>query len=154
MNLMKNKGFTLVEILAVLIILSIILTLAIPGVLRMRDRMNEKGYKSKVELIEKTAKNYAEENSNRIKRELGNKCTSNSDRNCKCGNNGCFYIYKITLQKLIDLGEYEAEVSDENSCKVVNPLSSTKCMEKGCITISINSNHRTSTASYNIDESC
>ena len=151
---MKRNGFTLVEILTVLVILGIILTLAVPSVLNMRDRMSERGYKGKVELIEKTAKSYAENNSNRIKEELGNKCTSNYDDNCICQNNRCFYVYKISLQKLIDLGEYKSESNVENTCKVANPIDNSKCMENGCITININSNHRSATATYNIDETC
>ncbi len=57
---MKNKnGFTLTELLAVIAIIAIIAVIAVPSVIVIRKNMNERLYKEKIELIEKSAESYA-----------------------------------------------------------------------------------------------
>ena len=59
---MSNKGFTLVELLAVLVILSLLITIAVPSVNRILLSINESMYCEKVSNIESAAKMYAEDN--------------------------------------------------------------------------------------------
>lgn len=55
---MKSKGFTLVEVLAVLIILSALFAIAVPGVVKNYNNMKKAGSKAEKSLIESAAYNY------------------------------------------------------------------------------------------------
>lgn len=53
-----KKGFTLVELLAVIVILAIILAIAIPGISNVINSSKEQAYESQKELIVNAAKKY------------------------------------------------------------------------------------------------
>ncbi len=55
---MKIKGFTLVELLAVIVIVAIILVIAIPRVLKAIEKVKDSAYESQIELILDTVDNY------------------------------------------------------------------------------------------------
>lgn len=59
---MKKNGFTLVELLAVIIIISILAVLAVPSAIELGKKVKEKAYLSKIEIIEKNAINYGQTN--------------------------------------------------------------------------------------------
>ena len=56
---LDNKGFTLVELLAVVVVLIAISSIAIPTISSSLERSREKRYKAKVKLVESAAKLYA-----------------------------------------------------------------------------------------------
>lgn len=56
-NLKKN-GFTLVELLAVIVILALLLTIAVPSVIQISNRIKKNMYCSKIEDLESAAKLY------------------------------------------------------------------------------------------------
>ena len=59
---MKNKkGFTLAELLAVIVILAIIAGIAVPAYNRIKSKTNEKQYKNKLDLIKVAALKYADD---------------------------------------------------------------------------------------------
>ena len=58
---MNNKGFTLVELLAVLVILSLLITVAVPSVNKILLNINENMYCEKFTNIENAARLYAED---------------------------------------------------------------------------------------------
>ena len=58
----KNKGYTLVELLAVIVLLGIIMAIAIPAALKLNSKVNRKGYNTKIELIEQAAESYGVSN--------------------------------------------------------------------------------------------
>ena len=58
---MNNKGFTLVELLAVLVILSLLITVAVPSVNKILLNINENMYCEKVTNLENAARLYAED---------------------------------------------------------------------------------------------
>ncbi len=57
----KNKGFTLVELLAVIVVLAIILAIAIPSVLGLISKSKKDNYTTQVGLIKNAAKLYVAE---------------------------------------------------------------------------------------------
>jgi len=61
---MNKKGFTLVEMLAVIVILSLLLAIGIPSVMMIRGRMKENQLKTKLDLANKAALVWAKENEN------------------------------------------------------------------------------------------
>ncbi len=59
---MKNKqGFTLVELLAVIVILAILITIAVPSTIAISNRLKENMYCKKIDSIEVSAKLYGED---------------------------------------------------------------------------------------------
>lgn len=63
----KKDGFTLVELLAVIVLLGIIMTIAIPNALKLGGNVKEQTYVTKIELIEKSAQSYGQSNISSIK---------------------------------------------------------------------------------------
>ncbi|MFA5407549.1 MAG: prepilin-type N-terminal cleavage/methylation domain-containing protein, partial [Bacilli bacterium] len=61
---MKQKGFTLVELLAVIVILAIILAVAIPGIGAIINSSKVSSYNSQMNLIKKAASLYMAKYSN------------------------------------------------------------------------------------------
>ena len=63
-NINSNNGFTLVEMLAVIVILSILAIIFIPNALKVLEDNSTKIYKIKEKELIKAAKDYAEYNKN------------------------------------------------------------------------------------------
>ena len=59
---MKNKGFTLVEILAVIVILGLLVTFAVPNIIKTAKKSKDNMFENKVGMIEKAAELYIEDN--------------------------------------------------------------------------------------------
>lgn len=58
---MNKKGFTFIELLAVIVIIAIVIGITIPSVRYADQRFHEKAYKTKIELIKKAAENYGDD---------------------------------------------------------------------------------------------
>ena len=59
---MKNKkGFTLVEILAVIVVLALIMTIAVPSTISISNKLKTNMYCEKISMIENQAKLYGED---------------------------------------------------------------------------------------------
>lgn len=71
---LNNKGFTLVEVLAVLAILIAIMSIAIPSISSSLERTKEKQNESRYRLIESSAELYVADNKNAIYSKLRNNC--------------------------------------------------------------------------------
>ena len=100
----NKKGFTLVELLCVIVILAIITTMASVGIINMSKKSNENMYCAKLEMIKSAAKDYAV----KYEKEL------NESTEIFNGHKSL----KITVEDLIKSGKYEPD-SDGN---VLNPL--------------------------------
>lgn len=151
---MKNKGFTLVELLAVLVLISLVMVIAIPGIFKMRDRMNEKTLNAKIESIESAAIMHVQNNSNKYKSYFG-ECTTNGTH-CECTNNKCKYKFVINIKDLIKSGDLKKETKDEetieeNSCSIYNPKDKTMCMDCLDINITLDATYKTATASLDLN---
>ena len=66
MKKIHRKGFTLVELLVVLVLIAIIMTIAIPSVTSSIERSKEKQKNSKIELIESAAELYIDRHKNSL----------------------------------------------------------------------------------------
>lgn len=63
---MNKKGFTLVELLAVIVILAIIITIAVPSTISVSNKIKRKMYNTKVNMIMDGAKMYGQDNSDKV----------------------------------------------------------------------------------------
>lgn len=170
-NDMKNKkGFTLVELLAVLLILSIIMGLALPAIFTMNKKIKNRGYDSKIELMERAAVNYAQNHANAIKGQIdpkiGGSCnnvtslyTVNSSR-AKCAKDPIKgtgseqrvddykYVFYVNLKTLIESGDYKIEGDVTNECSVRNPVDESKCLDCMYIEVWLDDLHKNATAYF------
>ena len=62
----KNRGFTLIELMSVIIVLSLILSLCVYGVSVVIKNAKENTYTSNINNIEKMAESYLIENDNKL----------------------------------------------------------------------------------------
>ena len=58
---MNKKGFTFIELLAVLVLISVVLLIAVPTIRYADKKFHEKDYKTKTELILNAAKEYGDD---------------------------------------------------------------------------------------------
>lgn len=63
---MKKNGFTLVELLAVIVILALLVSIAVPGVLTMSDKIQSNMFCTKIENIEKAAQLWGDDHYDQI----------------------------------------------------------------------------------------
>ncbi len=98
---MNKKGFTLIEILAVIVIMGIITVSGISGITKMAKKSNEKRYDAFVKQIEDASSTYA--NLNNLREQ--------------CGNYNC--ILEITISDLIEAGLIKENLIDPSTNEVV-----------------------------------
>ena len=95
---LNNKGFTLVELLAVLVILVAIMGIAIPTISSSLERTKSKQNEARYKIIESAAELYVTDHKNVIYNNLGS-------------NNSCYF----ELADLTSLSAEEKEDADGNS---------------------------------------
>lgn len=103
----KEDGFTLVELLAVIVILGIIVAIAIPAVGSVIDRADEDADDAEIALIEDAARLYVTTNENNLE-----KLNLNDD-----GNEG-----RIPVETLLEEGFLEERGNSEPLTGVVQVL--------------------------------
>lgn len=59
---MKKNGFTLVELLAVIVLLTLLMAIAVPSAFKLNSKVKGKAYITKIDLIEQAANNYGQSN--------------------------------------------------------------------------------------------
>lgn len=79
---MNNRGFTLVEILGVIVLLSIIIVITVPAIGVVSDNVKKSMLKTKIENIEKAAVLYAQEHRENFADSTCSYCSGISDCNC------------------------------------------------------------------------
>lgn len=118
---MKNKkGFTLVEIIAVIVIIIIVSLMAVPAVLKMIKNNKESAYETKLKVILRQAKQYANDNDSFL-----------NNSNYKYINKVC---NSITVQQLQDAG-YLKEITSTGSSTphVIDPRTGQNMDDKNII---------------------
>lgn len=101
---MGKKGFTLTELLGVIVIIGILLILIVPGIINRLSNSGDKAKDTENELIYNAADQYIRENPNEYP-------PGKSGRYC------------ITIQSLVDDGKLAAPVTDVNTGKDITNLS-------------------------------
>ncbi len=113
---MKNKkGFTLVELLSVIVILALISVIATTGIITLSNKSKENMYCAKLEMISSVARDYA------VKYEY-------ELNNSKELFNG-YKSIKIKINDLIDAGKLETDKDN----KVLNPIDDSNLNDKEII---------------------
>lgn len=133
---MKKHGFTLVELLVVIVILGLLMAIAVPSALSLAGKVKGKAYDTKIELIEKAAQTFGQTNKGYVRQ--GTDLNNNSVHNtCKLNisnkkvthitmtNKGSFsesmtlgneeyWCLRVTVQDLVDSGDLDYD--EKNLC--------------------------------------
>lgn len=111
-----NKGFTMVELLTVIIILAGIMIIAVPSYTSVSQNIKEKSLKNKADVITDSTLRFAKLHLIDDIKPAGNTCTL--EKNC------CKYydLYKFVLE----YGLYTSEDEDDEGSIVINPVTNTK----------------------------
>lgn len=136
---MNKKGFTLIEVISVIILLGIVIVVAVPNILGGSERTKELSLKSKIENIEKAAVLYGQDNRNKISKLI----TDNKTLYPLCFKENtliqnCYYFEKggvttITVGFLAnptdDVGnQIEPYINYDEGSNILNPVDETKNM--------------------------
>lgn len=75
---MKRNGFTLVELICVIVLLALLMVIAVPSALKLSSKVKDKSYLTKIDLIEQAANNYGQTNVSVVRRGISLKDSSRS----------------------------------------------------------------------------
>ncbi len=148
---MNNKGFTLVELLATIVIMSLLIGIAVPSSISVSNRIKGKLLSDKLTLVEKSAILWAQDNKRCFSSTGCTDIVETHDNNCTI--NDQIKTCNITIDFLASDGYYNY---DDNN-KIANPKDSSKCLNNYIINISYHKKSRTFTATINPenqDSSC
>lgn len=107
---MNKNGFTLIEILAVIVITALITIIASAGISGIKNSINERLYASNVSLIERSATNFGEDKKSYLT-SLSDTCTINGKEYKPC--------LKVSVQSLIDKYYVKSKVVNDDNEKVL-----------------------------------
>lgn len=107
-----KKGFTLVELVAVIVVLALVILVAFPAITGIMGDSKERAYKEQVSLIEDAARRWGSANNDRL---------SENE------------VVKVNVETLIR----EGYISNENSTVLKDPTDNSKNMN-GCVEIKYN----------------
>ena len=134
----NKKGFTLVELLSVIVLIGLLLGLGIPGINRIKQNMNKKSLNTKINLIEQAAVLWGQDNKTLLQKD---DCSDVDNDNKKC--------YKIKIEELISEDYLESE--SHNDITYTNPVDNSELKDK-CVYV-YKKNNRVY-ASFSISNNC
>lgn len=149
---MKKNGFTLVEIIAVIVILSVIMVLVVPSITDSSKNTREKTYEAKIESFETAAELYGQDNYKNIIT-LKNKTAEELAQKLYCDTYSTnSNIHRCTLQINRICRTYIKEDSmDGATCVIEDPRNPSNNLKDCKVTISIDASTKKVTASYNTE---
>ena len=141
---MNKKGFTLVELLSVLVLIGLLMGLAVPGISRITSNIKKKSQKTNIELIEKAAVLWGQDNRTLLydkPREATIIIYQSNEKNNKIG-----YYTQVSIKDLIDDNYLDGE---SNQKKYEDPVSGEDLYRDDCKVFVFKYNNRV-TAKFNI----
>lgn len=108
MKKLNKKGFTLVEILAVIVLLAVITLIAVPSTIGISNSIKKGMLETKIDLILEEAKIYGQDHLS----EITNSGKKYDSFNCET----------ITFQNLLDEGYLSSDDDISENGKIINPI--------------------------------
>ena len=99
---MNNKGFTLVEILSVIVLIGLLMGIGIPGISRISQNMKQKSLNTKIKLVEEAGVFWGQDNKSVL--QTDSSCTT-TDGNTPCK--------KISIKELIEEDYLDSETYED-----------------------------------------
>lgn len=129
---MNKKGFTFIELLAVIILISVVLLIAIPTIRYADKKFHQKAYKTKTELIINAAREYGDD----FKEVILYATDGTTYTDASTGSNYPAVI--ITVRDLLNNG-YITKDNDLNKTDILDPRDDSSMLNKS-ITVYIKNN--------------
>ena len=111
---MNKKGFTLVELLSVIVLIGLLLGIGVPGVMRISKKMKERSFNTKKEQIEQAATLWGQDNRTRISKSTCKVLESSVEKEYPC--------YKISIKELIEEDYLDNENNNSGNIEYKNPI--------------------------------
>ena len=129
---MNKKGFTFVELLAVIVLISIVLLISVPTIRYADKKFHEKSYKTKTELILNAAKEYGDDYKEIIL------YSSYGTTYTEPSTNSSYPAVVITVRDLLNNG-YITKDNDIKTDDILDPRDDSSMLDKS-ITVYIKNN--------------
>lgn len=111
----KKNGFTLVELLACIVIIALIATIAVPSALILSKKVKAKTYQSKINIMEQNAINYGQSNLSSVRR--GYNPLRNGNSTCKFNYDTKGNVKRVELKpQTAGFNELKTLETDEYWC--------------------------------------
>lgn len=143
-DFMNKRGFTLIELIAVIVVLAAIIALVAPSLMNASGAAKEKTFQTKTVFIEKQAVIYGQDHYRTIVNGA-NKNLSGYGKETIEGT--VHYTYTLKVGDLVP--DYVEKDNDDGPFYVTDPRESGKYLDEETVTIKINSSTRKVTAKYN-----
>ena len=105
---LNRKGFTLVEVLAVIVILAVIMAIAIPNITSLIEKNKQDNYNTTIESIKNAAQTYLSDYRYEIKLQK-EPCQNNYKNVLKINTTSLTSDSKMPIKELIDRGYLKAK---------------------------------------------
>lgn len=119
MKKINNQGFTLIEMLAVVIILGILTSITVPTVTSLIQKSQKDNEKNQLKTIISATKMYITDNKYEIELEE-NACDANNERNIKKIEKYELTDSKLPIKVLIDEGYIKGKIKDQTTKQELN----------------------------------
>lgn len=136
----NNKGFTLVELLAVIVIISLLMIIAVPSSIAISNKINEKLLTEKLKMTEKAAILWAQDNKKCFLTAGCSEYPSTLDTACVVNTTSktCNMTFEIlAVNKYLQYDEGK---------KIINPMDKEKCLNNYVVVITYTKKSKTFTA--------
>ena len=111
--LKDKKGFTLVELLTIIVLIGLLFGIGVPGVMKISERMKEKSYNTKIDIIEKAGILWGQDNKTLLQ-----------THDCDLDNDNIdeYKCHKMTINDLIvnDYLESDGKTKDDKGNIIKN----------------------------------
>ncbi|MDD4187185.1 MAG: type II secretion system protein [Bacilli bacterium] len=143
---MENKnGFTLVEILAVIIVLGLVMAVSVPSSITIGNKIKDKLLSDKLALAEKSAVLWGQDNRSCFS---GSGCLEYPETmDSVCSLSGDLKTCYITLEMLAEDEYYDYD----NESKIENPKDSEKCLNNYIINLTYNKKNKSFKTTMDLD---
>lgn len=111
MEKLNKKGFTLVELIATIVVLALVVSISAYAITNIINSAKEKNYELLIKNIIDASETYYQE--------CKYKYSNNSG--ITCNDNETLQGYTVTLQKLVNYGYLKGNGTKDNKMEIINP---------------------------------
>lgn len=114
MEKLNKKGFTLVELIATIVVLALVVSISAYAITNIINSAKEKNYKLLIKNIKDASETYYQE------------CKYSNNSGINCSYNVTLQEYTVTLQKLVNYGYLKGNgTTEDDKMEILNPKDNT-----------------------------